>query len=46
MGMFNKNIVAYLMYNLPIKGVGREFIKRLLRVSVDPDPIKGIGYCT
>ena len=29
------------MYNFPIKEVGKEFIKRLLRVSVDLDPIKG-----
>ena len=44
--MFNKNIAAYLMYNFPIKEVGKEFIKRLLRVSVDPELIKGIGGCT
>ena len=44
--MFNKNISAYLMFNFPIKGVGKEFIKRLLRVSVDPEIIKGIGDCT
>ena len=28
--MFNKNIAAYLMYNFPIKRVGKDFIKRLL----------------
>ena len=44
--MFNKNIAAYLMYNFPIKEVGKEFIKRLLRVSVDPELIKDIGDCT
>ena len=44
--MFNKNIAAYLMYNFPIKEVGKEFIKRLLRVSVDPELIKVIGDCT
>ena len=44
--MFNKSIAAYLMYNFPIKKVGKEFIKRLLQVSVDPDLIKGIGDCT
>ena len=44
--MFNKNIAAYLMYNFPIKEVGKEFIKRLLRVSVDPELIKDIGNCT
>ena len=42
--MFNKNIMAYLMYNFPIKEVGKEFIKRLLRILVDPELIKGIGY--
>ena len=41
--MFNKNIAAYLMYTLLIKEVGKEFIKRLLRVLVDPELIKGIG---
>ena len=46
MDMFNKNIMAYLMYNFPIKEVDKEFIKRLLRVSVDPELIKGIGDCT
>ena len=46
MNMFNKNITAYLMYNFPIKEVGKEFIKRLLRVSVDLEIIKGIGDCT
>ena len=30
--VFNKNIAAYLMYNFPIKEVGKDFIKRLLRV--------------
>ena len=44
--MFNKNIAAYLMYNFLIKEVGKEFIKRLLRVSVDPELIKGIGDST
>ena len=44
--IFNKNITAYLMYNFPIKEVGKEFIKRLLRVSVYPELIKGIGDCT
>ena len=44
--MFNKNIAAYLMYNFPIKEVGKKFIKRLLRVSVDPEVIKDIGNCT
>ena len=44
--MFNKNIAAYLMYNFLIKEVGKEFIKRLLRVSVDPELIKGIGGFT
>ena len=44
--MFNNNIVAYLMYNFPIKEVGKEFIKRLLQVLVDPDLIKCIRYCT
>ena len=44
--MFNKSIAAYLTYNLPIKEVGEEFIKRLLRVSVDLELIKGIGGCT
>ena len=43
--MFNKNIAAYLMYNFPLNEVGKEFIKRLLRVSVDPELIKGIGDC-
>ena len=44
--MFNKNIAAYLKYNLPIKEVGNEFIKRLLRVSVDLELIKVVGDCT
>ena len=44
--MFNKNIAAYLMYNFPIKEVGKDFIKRLLRVSVDPKLIIVIGGCT
>ena len=44
--MLNKNIAAYLMYNFPIKEVGKDFIKRLLRVSVDPELIKDIGDCT
>ena len=44
--MFNKKITAYLTYNFPIKEVGEEFIKRLLRVSVDPNLIKGIGGYT
>ena len=44
--MFNKNIAAYLMYKFPIKEVDKEFIKRLLRVLVDPELIKGIGDCT
>ena len=44
--MFNKNIAAYLMYNFPIKEVGKEFNKRLLQVSVDPELIKGIVDCT
>ena len=34
------------MYNFPIKEVGKEFIKRLLRASVDPELIKDIGNCT
>ena len=34
------------MYNFPIKEVGKEFIKRILRVSVDPELIKGIRGCT
>ena len=34
------------MYNFPIKEVGKEFIKISLRVSVDPEIIKGIGDCT
>ena len=44
--MFNKNIAAYLMYNSPIKEVGKEFIKRLLRVSFDPELIRYIGDYT
>ena len=44
--MFNENIAACLMYNFLIKEVGKEFIKKLLRVSVDPELIKGIGDCT
>ena len=44
--MFNNNIAEYLMYNFPIKEVGKEFIKILLRVSVDPELIKDIGDCT
>ena len=44
--MFNYNIAAYLMYNFPIKEVGKDFIKRLMRVSIDPEPIKDIGDCT
>ena len=28
--MLNKNIAEYLMYNFPIKEVGKDFIKRLL----------------
>ena len=43
MYMFNKNIAAYLMYNFPIKEVGKEFIKRLLRVSVDQSSLKSLG---
>ena len=43
--MFNKNIGAYLIYNFPNK-LGMEFIKRLLRVSVDPELIKDIVDCT
>ena len=46
MNMFNKNIAAYLMYNFPIKEVCKDFIKRLLRVLVDPELIKGIADCT
>ena len=44
--MFNKNIAAYLTYNFLIKEVGEDFIKRLVRVSVDPELIKCIGDCT
>ena len=44
--MFNKKIAAYLTYNFLIKEVGKDFIKRLLRVSVDTELIKGIGDCT
>ena len=46
MNMFNKNIAEYLTYNFPIKEVGKEFIKRLLRFSVKPELIKDIGNCT
>ena len=41
--MFNKNIAAYLMYNFPIKEMGKEFSKRLMLVSVDPELISAFG---
>ena len=46
MNMCNNNIAAYLMYNFVINDVGKEFIKRLLRVSFDPELIKDIGNFT
>ena len=34
--MINKNIAAYLTFNFPIKEADKDFITRLLKVSVDP----------
>ena len=44
--MTNKNIAAYVKFNVPIEGVGEELIENLLKISVDPELIKEIGQCS
>ena len=44
-GMMNKNITAYVKFNFPIEGVGKDRIEKLLKISVDPELIKEIEQC-
>ena len=44
--MMNKNISAYLYYFLPTTGMEVEFIKRLVKCTIDPSLAKDINKCT
>ena len=44
--MTKKNIAAYLYYFLPTTGMEVEFIKRLVKCTIDPSLAKEINKCT
>ena len=44
--MMNKNMAAYLFFFLPTTGMEVEFIKRLVKCTIDPSFAKEISKCT
>jgi hypothetical protein len=44
--MMNKNVAAYLTHTLPSLGIGKTFVKNLLKASIDPSLIHEMAHCT